>query len=57
MKCTKIVKIGIHAYKQEIFFFLRSKSFNEGGETFFLVALVNDVGHDVTEGSDGERHM
>ena len=35
----------------------RSKSFKEGGETFFLVALVNDVAQDVTEGLCGDRHM
>ena len=42
---------------QEIFLLLRSKSFEEGGETFTLVVLVNDVGEDVTEGVDGDRHM
>ena len=37
--------------------FLRSKSFTDGGETFGLVVLVNDVAQDVTEGLDSERDM
>ena len=48
---------NIYETSQEIFLLLRSKSFEEGGETFTLVVLVNDVGEDVTEGVDGDRHM
>ena len=48
---------NIYETSQEIFLLLRSKSFEEGGETFTLVVLVNDVGENVTEGLNGDRHM
>ena len=52
---SKVILIVIKHINMLISF--RSKSFKEGGESFFLVALVNNVGQHVTEGSDGLRHM
>ena len=54
---SKVILIVIKQLIKHMLISFRSKSFKEGGESFFLVALVNNVGQHVTEGSDGLRHM
>ena len=53
-----MITIWIDTIKYFIHFKYRSKSFEEGGECFVLVAVVTDVTNpEVNEGATKERQM